>query len=574
MHKITINTIPVEVEDGVTILEAASKIGIEIPSLCYLKGINEIASCRVCVVEIEGQPGLKPACVTKVQDGMNILTNTKKVRTARKKILQSLLEKHNNNCNACIRNLNCELQNMADNLCVRDIAQKEPPHYPIDDGNCFITRDYNKCIACHRCEAICRDVQGINVYQTVKKDGRIFIAPENFSDLADTKCIACGQCVLACPTASLSEKEDIGAVWKLLEDHDRTIIVQTAPSIQVTLGEYFGGETGEIVTGKMVAALKGIGFDKVFPTDLTADLTIIEEATELLDRLSKNKRLPMLSSCCPGWVRYVETAHPELIPNLSTCKSPHSMFTALMHSYYAEQEGLENYACVAVMPCTAKKYEARREELEQGGKNMDYVLTTREVGRMIRSAGIRFDDLPDMPFDKPFDLFSGAGSIFGTTGGVLEAAVRSAYAMVNGDDAELGLLEFTEIDGRDGLKEATVELDGRTIRVAVAHGIRNAECLIDRIKKGEHYDFAEIMACPGGCVGGGGQPIMGVRDHKRISLDYRHNRADALFTMDGSSHLRQSHKNPRLIKLYMDFLGHPYSEKAREILHTTYHERK
>lgn len=575
--KVTIDDVEVEVVKGTNILEAALKAGIEIPSLCYLKDINEIGACRVCLVEIKGVKTLQAACVYPITKPIKVYTNTERVRKARKRSVELLLSNHNRECTFCIRNLNCELQNLADNLGVRNMrVTGESKQYPIQNNNSFIVRDYNKCISCRRCLAICSKVQTVNVYSAQQRGLDTVIAPAFMRDLGDTNCITCGQCVIACPTGSLAEKECIDDVWKALEDKDKYVIVQTAPSIQVTLGEMFGMKTGTIVTGKMAAALRKLGFKKVFPTDITADLTIVEEAHELIERLNGNGKLPLLSSCCPAWVKFAEHFYPQFLENLSSCKSPHEMFGSLLKTYFAEREGLNPWkiVSVAIMPCTAKKFEASRPEMAwHGFRDIDYVLTTRELGRMIRQAGIHFRNLPDEPFDMPFGVSSGAGAIFGATGGVIEAAVRSAYAILNKENAEMELIDFEELRGQSGVKEAVVDLGRRKIKVAIAHGTGNARIILDRITEGEHYDYVEIMGCPGGCVGGGGQPILGGRDQKRVSLDYRHNRSDALYEIDMHKQLRQSHDNPDIKRIYKEFLGQPLGEMSKKLLHTTYTPR-
>ncbi len=575
--KLTIDDLEVEVEKGISILEAALKVGIEIPSLCYLKEINEIGACRVCVVEIEGVKALQASCVYPITQPVQVYTNTERVRKARKRVVELLLSEHDRECTMCIRNLNCELQNVADNLGVRNLrATGESKRYPIQMDNPFIMRDYNKCISCRRCQAICDKIQEVHVYSAQRRGLDTVIAPAFMRDLGSTNCITCGQCVIACPTGSLVEREATEGVWAALADKDKYVVVQTAPSIQVTLGEMFGMETGTIVTGKLVAALRRLGFKRVFPTDISADLTIMEEAHELIERLQRQSNLPLLSSCCPAWVKFAEHFYPQFLENLSSCKSPHEMFGAMIKTYYAEKEGLDptKIVSVAVMPCTAKKYEAARPEMGWDGyRDIDHVITTRELGRMIRQAGIHFRNLPDEAYDMPFGVSSGAGAIFGATGGVIEAAIRSAYAILNKKNWEMGLIDFEELRGQSGLKEAKVDLGSQEIKVVIAHGTGNARIILDRILNGAHYDYIEIMGCPGGCVGGGGQPILGGRDHKRISLEYRHNRADALYKIDMHSQLRQSHDNPDVKNLYEAFLGQPLGEKAKKLLHTTYTPR-
>ncbi len=575
--KLWIDGREVEAVKGTNILEAARQVGIEIPSLCYLRNINEIGACRVCLVEVENKGAwtLQAACVYPVSEGLKVRANSPRVRQARRTMVELLLSDHHRECTTCIRNLNCELQNMADNLGIRNLRfTGEIKMRPVQNKNPFIVRDYNKCIKCRRCEAICSKVQEVNVYSALHRGFDTVIAPAFGKDLAEVACITCGQCVIACPTASLAEKECIDAVWEALEDPGKTVLVQTAPSIQVTLGEVFGFPVGTVVTGKLVASLRRLGFDKVFPTDFTADLTIMEEAHELLERLDGYGRLPLLSSCSPGWIKFCEHFYPEFLENLSTCKSPHEMFGALSKTYFAQKEGLDpaKITVVAIMPCTAKKYEASRPEMGTGCfKDVDWVLTTRELARMIRQAGINFADLPDADYDTPMGIASGAGAIFGSTGGVVEAAVRTAYYLTTG--RELPLLDYEEFHGFSGLKEAWVDLKGRRIKVAIAHGTGNARRLLGRLKEGEQFDYAEIMACPGGCVGGGGQPIFGTREHKEISLDYRHNRADALHRIDCGRELRRAHENPAVKKIYAEFLGRPLSETARELLHTSFTPR-
>lgn len=565
------------VPEGTTVLEAARLQNIEIPTLCYLKDINEIGACRVCVVEIEGLRSLQASCVHPVRNGLSVKTNSPRVRRARKTAVSLLLSNHHRECLTCVRNLNCELQNVSDSLGIRDIPYTgEMQDYGFHSKNPAIQRDYNKCINCRRCAAICNTIQACNVYSAVNRGLDTVISPAFQKDMIEVSCIMCGQCVIACPTASLTEKESIEAVWKVLGDPSKHVIVQTAPSIQVTLGEDFGLPTGTFVAGKLVAALRRLGFHKVFATDVTADLTIMEEGSELKERvLHEPEKLPLLSSCCPGWVKFAEHFYPEFLPNLSTCKSPLEMFGALSKTWYAEKYNLDpnTIVNVAIMPCTAKKYEASRPEMgTEEYKDVDYVLTTRELARMIRSAGINFTKLPDENFDEPFDQHSGAGTIFGATGGVLEAAVRSAYHLMTGE--EMDVPDFEEVRGQSGLKYGSVTMGDKTITIAVAHGTGNAKRALEMYKSGEKkFDYMEVMACPGGCVGGGGQPIHSGKDHKKISLDYRHNRGDALYKYDRGSLIRRSHQNPRIHQIYEEFLGKPLSEVSKKHLHTTYIDR-
>ncbi|WP_069648852.1 NADH-dependent [FeFe] hydrogenase, group A6 [Caloranaerobacter ferrireducens] len=574
---INIDGIDYQVPDGITILEAARLVNIEIPSLCYLKDINEIGVCRVCVVEIEGSRTLQASCVYPVREGLKIRTNTERVRRARKTAVTLLLSNHHRECLTCIRNLNCELQNLADNLGIRNIPYTgEINDYGFFDSNPAIQRDYNKCINCRRCMAICNKIQECYVYSPINRGLDTIIAPAFQKDLSDVTCIMCGQCVLACPTASLTEKESIDEVWAAISDPTKHVIAQTAPSIQVTIGEIFGMPVGSFVAGKLVAALRRIGFDKVFATDVTADLTIMEESSELVERLLKHPdHLPLLSSCCPAWVKYAEHFYPEFLPNLSTTKSPHEMCGALTKTWYAKKYGIDpkNIVNVAIMPCTAKKYEAQRPEMQSDEyRNVDYVLTTRELGRMIRQVGIDFVNLPDEEYDEPFDQYSGAGMIFGSTGGVLEAAVRTAHKLVTGK--EMPVPDYEEARGQSGLKYGKVTLGDKTITIAIAHGTGNAKKALEMYKRGEKkFDYMEVMACPGGCVGGGGQPILGSRDHKYISLSYRHNRADTLYNVEKGKKIRRSHENPRVKQIYKEFLGHPLSEVSKKYLHTSYVKR-
>lgn len=575
-EKVTINIDgkDYQVPKGINVLEAARMVNIEIPSLCYLKDINEIGSCRVCVVEIEGCRSLQASCVYPVREGLKIRTNTERVRRARKTAVSLILSNHHRECTTCIRNLNCELQNIADNLGIRNIPfTGEMKDYGFHDNNPAIQRDYNKCIKCRRCMAICNEIQECYVYTAIERGLDTIIAPAFQKDLGDVTCIMCGQCVIACPTASLTEKEYINEVWDAISDPAKYVIAQTAPSIQVTIGEIFGMPIGSFVAGQLVTALRRIGFDKVFATDVTADLTIIEEGYELVERiLNTPEQLPLLSSCCPGWVKFAEHFYPEFLPHLSSCKSPHEMCGALCKSWYAQKYGIDpkSIVNVAIMPCTAKKYEAARPEMGPGDfKDVDYVLTTRELGRMIRQVGLDFPNLPKEEYDEPFDQYSGAGMIFGATGGVLEAAIRTAYRVINGE--EMPVPEFEDARGQSGLKYGEITLGDKTITYAVAHGTGNAKKALDMFKNGKKkFDYMEVMACPGGCVGGGGQPILGSRDHKKISLDYRHNRADALYNIEKGKEIRRSHENPRIKQIYHEFLHHPASDVANKYLHTTY----
>lgn len=563
------------VPQGTNIVEAARANGAEIPTLCYLKGISQPGCCRVCLVEVEGARGPVTACVTPVRDGMRITTNSARIRRLRRRVLELLLYEHHTECPVCPRAETCELKTLAQRYGVRPerVAAKRDRRR-IADRNPFIVRDYDKCIKCRRCEAVCRNVQGVEALTAMGRGIETTIGPAFGADLGEAACISCGQCVMACPTAALTERSYIDEVWEALDNPDRYVVVQTAPAIQVSLGEEFGMPAGTVVTGKTVAALRRMGFDQVFSTEFAADVTIMEEAHELLERLAGHGDLPLISSCSPGWVKFCEHFYPEFLDNLSTCKSPAEMLGALIKSYFAEREGLDprKITVVAVMPCTAKKFEAARPELvSEIGRDVDLVLTTRELARMIRQAGLRFEELPDEQFDAPLGIATGAGAIFATTGGVMEAAIRTAYALTEGE--EMVRVEFHKIRGLQGVREAEVELKGRRLRVAVAHGTRNARRLLERIKAGEKFDFLEIMGCPGGCIGGGGQPIVGTAA-QRMGLERRKKRAEALFSIDVTRKLRRAHENPAVKKLYEEFLGHPLSEKARKLLHTTYTPRR
>ncbi|OPX86506.1 MAG: NADP-reducing hydrogenase subunit HndC [Pelotomaculum sp. PtaB.Bin104] len=578
--KLIINNRPIEVEKGTNILEAARSADIEIPSLCYLKDVCASGTCRVCLVETEKnkRKSLQASCVSPVEEGLKVFTDTPRVRHARRRVVELLLSEHVHECTSCVKNLNCELQKLADRMRIRKIPlQGEQIKHPVHKRNPFIVRDPNKCVKCRRCEAICRNIQGIGVLAAQHRGFKTVIAPSFMKDLAEANCIACGQCVMACPTGALHEKESIDEVLKALDNPEKFVVVQTAPSIRVTLGEAFGMPVGTVVTGKLAAALRRLGFDRVFSTDFGADITIMEESHELLERLKKKKRLPLISSCSPGWVRFCEIYYPEFLDNLSTCKSPQEMMGALIKTYFAEKEGIDpgKIIVVAIMPCTAKKFEAARGELvTRGQQDVDYVLTTRELARMIAQAGLEFKALPDENYDQPLGISSGASNIFGGSGGLTEAAIRTAYAVANPGTQE-PILELKELRGVRGIKEAAIDLKkGGKVKVAVVHGTRNARRMLERIKRGAHFDFVEIMACPGGCVGGGGQPIFGIPDHRELSAEYRRKRAEALSKIDLSKKMRTAHENPAVKTIYDEYLGHPLSEKARELLHTSYVSRE
>ena len=568
---LTIDGVEVQVEPGTTVLEAARKAHIHIPTLCYLEGINEIGACRICCVDT-GARSLQAACVLPVSQGMKVRTNTPAVREARKMNLELILSNHERKCLTCVRSGNCELQKLSHDLGVGDETRFEgrKTDRPIDDLSPSIVREPNKCVLCRRCVAACAKVQKIGVIGPVMRGFNTAIAPAWNKQLAEVSCINCGQCIEACPVGCLHEKDDTEKVWNLLADPDRHVVVQTAPAVRAALGEEFGMPMGTCVTGKMAAALRRLGFDKVFDTDFGADLTIMEEGTELLGRLQNGGVLPMLTSCSPGWIKYCEHYYPEMIPNLSSCKSPHEMLGAVIKSYYAGREDLDpnKVVVVSVMPCTAKKFEAQRPELSNNGlQDVDVVITTRELARMIKEAGIDFARLPDEDFDDMFGESTGASVIFGVTGGVMEAALRTVYEVVTGKTLEK--LEFEGVRGFEGVKEATVQMGDLEVKVAVAHGTGNAARLLDAVKSGEkQYHFIEIMGCPGGCVTGGGQPI--VCADVQAEVNVKELRAKALYGEDEGKKLRKSHENPSIKKLYAEFLGEPNSHRAHKLLHTTY----
>jgi NADP-reducing hydrogenase subunit HndD len=572
---IKINGMPLSVPAGISILEAARYAGIEIPTLCYLKDINEIGACRICMVEVVGARSLVTACVFPVSDGMEIYTNTEKVRKSRKMTLELILSTHSKECLTCVRSGTCELQQLCKEFGVddSDAFKGEVIHYDFDDSAAHMIRDNNKCILCRRCIAAC-DNQGVSVIGANARGFDTHVSSAFDKDLADVSCISCGQCIVNCPTGAIVEKDDTAKVLEAIHDPEKFVIVNTAPSIRATLGEAFGMHIGTNVEGKMVAALRRLGFDKVFDTDFAADLTIMEEATELVERVKNGGVLPMITSCSPGWIKYCEHYYPELIPHLSTCKSPQQMFGAVMKTYYAQKMGIDpkNMVVVGIMPCTAKKFETKRDdEAASGYPDIDFALTTRELARMIESAGIFFRHLPDEEFDQPFGESTGAGTIFGATGGVMEAALRTAVKLITGNEAPS--IDFEEVRGMKNIKEADYKVGDLDVKVAVASGTKNAKVLMDKIKSGEaDYLFIEIMGCPGGCINGGGQPIQHAVVRNFVDLKAR--RAAALYDDDKNDVKRMSHENEGVKKLYEEFLGEPCSHKAHEVLHTSYVERK
>ncbi len=575
MVNVKINNIPTEVEAGTTILKAAYKQGIDIPTLCYLKEINEIGACRICVVEVKGAKNLVTACVTPVSDGMEIFTNTPRVRAAHKTNLELILSAHKKNCLSCVRNGDCELQVLSRRYGIEDENRFKgaEPEYEFDKSSVHMYRDNSKCILCRRCVAACQSIQGIGCIGANERGFDTHISCAFEAPLDESPCISCGQCIVACPTGALSENDCAGKVWDAISDPSKHVIVQTAPSVRATLGESFGMPIGTDVEGKMVSALRRIGFDRVFDTDFAADMTIMEEATEFLHRLNNGETLPMITSCCPGWVKYCEIHHPEFIPNLSTCKSPQQMFGALSKTYYAEKMGLapEDIYTVSIMPCTAKKYEKFREDQDAAGvPDVNSVLTTRELARMIDRVGLSFTNLMDEEFDPAMGESSGAGVIFGATGGVMEAALRTAAEVVTGKP--LDKLDFEAVRGTQGIKEATYQLGDVELRVCVVSGLANADKVLNAIKNGEaHYDFIEIMACPGGCINGGGQPTQPSNVLNFTNLQAL--RAQALYSNDKMKTIRKSHENPLVKKVYEEFLGEPNSHKSHELLHTTYKQK-
>ncbi len=568
MVNLKINGIPVQAEEGSTIIEAARKANIDIPSLCYLKDINCIGACRVCVVEVKGARGLVAACVYPVSEGLEVWTNTPQVRQSRKTTIELLLSEHRKKCLSCVRSNRCELQKLSKEYGVdEDRFPSTDVVKPVDTSSAYLVRDNNKCIHCMRCVAACSK-QNIGVIGPRQRGHNKTIGCAFDRPLGEAACVGCGQCVVSCPVGALYEKNNISEIWENISNPDKKVVFFTAPAIRVTLGEEFDMPIGTNVEKKLAGAIRRLGADAAFDMDVTADLTILEEASELVDRIKNNKPLPMFTSCCPGWVKFAEHYYPELLPNLSTCKSPQQMFGGLLKSYYCEKNGIDpkDLYVVSVIPCTAKKFEVTREEMKG---TVDVALTTRELAIMIQSAGIDFAQLPDEEFDSPFETASGAGVIFGTTGGVMEAALRTAAYMLDGS---FSATDFVEVRGIEGIREATYNVAGNEIKVAVTSGLGNASKLCDMVKNGEApYQFIEIMACPGGCINGGGQPIQ--RDSVKNSVDVKSLRAKAIYDQDASMELRKSHESPVIKMIYDEYFGAPNSEKAHHILHTTYTAR-
>lgn len=576
MINIKINNIPLSVPYGTTILEAARSAGITIPTLCFLKDINEIGACRMCVTEVKGARSLVAACVYPIErEGTEIFTNSEKVRKSRKMTLELILSNHERKCLSCSRSNNCELQRMCKDFGVEDEGYFDGanPDVKVDESSLHLIRNNNKCILCRRCVAACND-QFVGVIGANNRGFDTEIGCTFNKDLAETSCVSCGQCTAVCPTGALVERDQTQEVFDAIADPEKVVIVHTAPAIRATLGECFGMPIGTNVKGKMVTALKMLGFDKVFDTDFGADLTIMEEANEFVDRVKNGGVLPMITSCSPGWIKFCEHYYPDMLPNLSSCKSPQQMTGAIIKTYYAEKENIDpkNIVVVSIMPCTAKKFEVKRDDQDAAGvPDVDIALTTRELAKMIQKAQIRFTELPDSDYDPALGVTTGAAAIFGATGGVMEAALRTAADTLTGQS--LSSIDYKEVRGTNGIKEAVYNVAGIDVKVAVCSGLKNAAAVLDSVKSGEkNYHFIEIMCCPGGCVNGGGQPIQS--GDVRNFTDLKGLRAKALYEEDANLPLRKSHDSPIIKKLYEEYLEKPGSHKAHEILHTTYVERK
>lgn len=582
--KITVNHQPIEVDEGMTIWQACNSIGINIPSLCYFKDISANASCGVCVVEVKGVQELLRSCITEVTEGMEIITDSPRVREARKVNVELLLANHPEDCLQCDRNLNCELQQLAFNLGIHEkrFVRTRKEHVNKDETSLSLVRDPEKCILCGRCVAVCEQIQSVKAIDFSGRGLKTKISTFWDTGLGNSICINCGQCALICPTGAITERSAINEVWNELHDPEKVVVVQTAPAVRVGIGEAMGLPYGSLVTGQMVASLRKLGFSKVFDTNFAADLTIVEEANELVERIENKGTLPMITSCSPGWIKFIEHFFPSSLPHLSTCKSPQQMFGAIAKTYYAEQAGIDprNIVVVSIMPCTAKKFEARRPEMDDAFRywkeklhlsenehfyDVDYVLTTRELARMFKEVGIDFSNLPEEEFDSPLGVSTGAGVIFGATGGVMEAALRTAYEVITG--SQLTNVDFVAVRGMKGIKEAEIDLNGTRLKVAVAHTLSNARTLLEQIENGTSpYTFIEVMTCPGGCLGGGGQPIP-------TDEEIRLKRAESIYLEDKNKPIRKSHENPEIQYLYRHFLQKPLSEKAHHLLHTHYVER-
>lgn len=587
MISLSINNTRVEVPEGTSILEAAKQVGVKVPTLCNLEGKEAKGACRVCLVEVEGARSLVASCATPVAPDMKVFTNTSRARNARKTVVELLLSEHDGDCPTCTRNDDCELQEIARSMGIRELRYEgEKAKARIDDSTPALVRDNAKCIKCRRCVTVCGETQGVSALFPQGRGFDSVIGPAFDTNLDNVACVQCGQCTAVCPVGAISEKSHIDYVWEALDDPKKTVIVQTAPAIRAALGECFGYEPGTLVTGKMVAALRQLGFEGVFDTNFTADLTIMEEGTELLTRLKKalvekeDVALPMFTSCSPGWIKFAEYYYPEFLPNLSTCKSPQQMFGAVAKTYYAQKIGkkAEDIVVVSIMPCTAKKFEAQRSEMNSSGvQDVDYVLTTRELGGMIKQAGIGFELLPDEKMDAPLGLSSGAADIFANTGGVMEAALRTAYEIITGKELPMEKLHVKPVWGLDGVKKATIKIEGTVpdwsflegveVSIGVAHGLGNARKVMEAIKNGETFHFIEVMTCPGGCIGGGGQP--------RFTTDeIRRKRIEAIYQEDEGKTVRKSHENAEVKQIYEEFLKQPLGEKSHHLLHTKYEKRE
>jgi len=583
MVSVNVNGSTCQVPQGITILDACLRAGIAIPTLCYLEDVARNASCGVCVVEVKGTRSLVRSCSTCVRDGMEISTNSSRIREARKTNVELLLANHPKDCLSCLRNQNCELQEIAADLGVKEHRfVRTKKEEPLDETSPSLVRDPNKCILCGRCVAVCTNVQTVSAIDLSKRGIRTKISTYMEKGLGNVACTNCGQCALVCPTGAIVERDDTDAVFEILGDPEKFVVVQTAPAIRVGIGEAMGMDPGSLVTGQMVAGLRRLGFNKVFDTQFTADLTILEEGHELLNRVANKGVLPMVTSCSPGWIKFAEHFFPNMLDHLSTCKSPQQMFGSVTKTYYAAKLGIDprKIVVVSIMPCTAKKYEARRPEMQSAFEywkdkrgwsdddaffDVDYVLTTRELSRMLKESGVRFASLPSEEFDSPLGESTGAAVIFGATGGVMEAALRTAYEVATG--TALPNINFTAVRGMEGIKEAEVDINGMKVRVAVAHTLKNARRLFEQVEKGESpYAFIEVMTCPGGCLGGGGQPIP-------TTWDIRRKRAESIYQEDLNKPLRKSHENPQIAALYKEFLKEPLGELSHHLLHTSYEKR-